>query len=85
VYDPPRRTVTRGVQSGVETTSTREFTAHGAGATRVDASIEWSVPVRYVAGLITAPLRRPLRRSLRAGLAAAKQLLESGPASLGAG
>jgi hypothetical protein len=75
VYDPPRRTVTRSVQSGIAATATRVFTptAHG---TRVDASIEWSVPIRYVARLVSAPLRRPYRRALRDGLDAARAALE---------
>jgi hypothetical protein len=74
--DPPRCTVTRAVQSGIETTSTREFVATAAGATRVVATVEWSVPIKLVAGLVTAPLRGPLRRSLRASLAAAKAAIE---------
>jgi len=75
VYDPPRRTVTRTVQSGIETVATREFTPTATG-TRVDASVAWSVPVRYVAGLVSAPLRRPYRRALRDGLEAARAALE---------
>jgi polyketide cyclase/dehydrase/lipid transport protein len=74
-YEPPRRTVTRGVQAGIATVATREFEAAGSG-TRVTATVEWTVPVRYVAALITAPLRGPLRRSLRASLAAAKHTVE---------
>ena len=80
-YDPPRRTVTRGQQSGIATRSTREFVRVPSG-TRIIATIEWSVPVKYVAALITSPLRRPLRRSLRHSLRTAKESLESGPASL---
>ena len=76
VHDPPRRTVTRGVQSGVTTTSTREFVESTSGATRVVATVEWSVPVKWVAGIVTAPLRGPLRRSLRASLASAKAEIE---------
>jgi len=75
-HDPPRRTVTRGVQSGVTTTSTREFVESTSGATRVVATVEWSVPVKWVAGIVTAPLRGPLRRSLRSSLAAAKAEIE---------
>jgi hypothetical protein len=75
VYDPPRRTVTRSVQSGIETTATREFAPTTAG-TRVDARVTWSVPVRYVAWLVSAPLRRPYRRALRDGLHAARAALE---------
>jgi uncharacterized membrane protein len=75
--DPPRRTVTRGVQSGIETTSTREFVASATGGTRVVATVEWSVPIKFLAGLVTAPLRGPLRRSLRESLAAAKAALEA--------
>ncbi len=75
-YDPPHRTVARGVQSGVSTTATREFEAI-RGGTRVTATVEWDVPVRYVARLISLPLRGPFRRSLRESLAAAKQALES--------
>jgi ligand-binding SRPBCC domain-containing protein len=74
-YDPPRRTVTRGLQSGVSTTATREFESVDGG-THVTASVEWDIPIRYVARLVTAPLRGPLRRSLRAGLAAAKGAFE---------
>jgi hypothetical protein len=81
-YDPPHRTMSRGLQSGISTTSTREFLAI-TGGTRVVATIEWSVPVKYVAAMITSPLRGPLRRSLRQGLRAAKEALETGPASLG--
>lgn len=74
-YLPPSRTVTRGVQVGIVTTSTREFLSSPRG-TRVLATVEWNVPVRYVAALITAPLRGPLRRSLRASLADAKHAIE---------
>jgi uncharacterized membrane protein len=74
--DPPRRTVTRGLQSGIETTSTREFVATARGGTRVVTTVEWSVPVKLVAGLVSAPLRGPLRRSLRQTLAAAKAAIE---------
>ena len=81
-YDAPHRTVTRGEQSGISTVSTRHFVPTTSSGTRVVATIEWSVPVKYVAALITSPLRRPLRRSLRHGLRAAKAALESGPASL---
>ena len=76
VYEPPRRTVTKSVQSGVETIATREFTPTATG-TRVDATVAWSVPIRYVAGLVAMPLRRPYRRALRAGLAAARAALEA--------
>jgi len=75
VYDPPHRTVTTSVQSGVETTATRAFTTTATG-TRVEASVTWSVPVRYVAGLVSAPLRRPYRQALRDGLEAARVALE---------
>ncbi|MCJ7436911.1 MAG: SRPBCC family protein [Acidimicrobiia bacterium] len=81
-YDAPHRTVTRGQQSGIGTVSTRHFVRTTGRGTRVVATIEWSVPVKYVAALITSPLRRPLRRSLRHSLGAAKAALESGPASL---
>jgi uncharacterized membrane protein len=74
--DPPRRTVTRGMQSGIETTATREFVAIGDHTTRVTATLEWKVPIKAVAGLVTAPLRGPLRRSVRASLAAAKAAIE---------
>lgn len=83
-YDAPHRTVTRGQQSGIGTVSTRQFVPTTGGGTRVVATIEWSVPVKYVAALITSPLRRPLRHSLRQSLRAAKDALESGPASLSA-
>ena len=75
-YDAPRRTVTRTKQSGVETTSTRLFAPNTTGGTRVVATVEWSVPVKYVSGLVSLPLRGPLRRSLRTSLAAAKAALE---------
>ncbi len=76
-YDPPRRTVTKGVQSGVSVVSTREFESLPHGGTRVTASVEWSVPVRYVAKVVEYPLRGPFRRSLREMLAAAKDAMES--------
>jgi hypothetical protein len=75
VYDPPTRTVTRSVQSGIETTATREFIAR-AGGTRVVATIEWEVPVRYVSRLVSAPLRGPYRRALREALHGARAALE---------
>ena len=81
-YDAPHRTVTRGLQSGIGTVATRHFVPTTGGGTRVVATIEWSVPVKYVAALSTSPLRRPLRRSLRHSLRAAQASLESGPASL---
>jgi hypothetical protein len=74
-FDPPHRTVTRGQQSGVTSTSTREFLTI-AGGTRVVATIEWSAPVKYLATIISLPLRGPMRRSLRHTLAAAKAELE---------
>ena len=76
-YDPPHRTVTQGQQSGVTSTATREFVPV-AGGTRVVATIEWSAPVKYLATIISSPLRRPLRRSLRHALDAAKSALEAG-------
>jgi len=81
-HRPPERTVTRGIQSGIETRSTRVFTPRGGGRTRVVTTVEWSVPIRYVGALVTAPLRGPLRRSIRAAHTTAKKRLESGPASL---
>ena len=75
-HDPPRRTVTRSVQSGVETTSTREFVETASAETRVVATIEWSAPVKFVSGIVGAPLRGPFRRSLRASLASAKTAIE---------
>ena len=75
VYEPPWRTVTRSVQSGVVTTATREFRAV-AGGTRVEASIAWDVPIRYVARLVSAPLRRPYRRALHDALHGARAALE---------
>ena len=77
VYEPPRRTVTRSVQSGVATTMTREFVPIDAG-TRVEASLEWVVPVRYVGAIVSAPLRRPYRRALRDALLGARAALEDG-------
>jgi hypothetical protein len=74
-YESPHRTVSRGVQSGITTTSTREFEPI-VGGTRLTATIEWEVPVRYVGRLVTAPLRGPLRRSLRETLHAAKDAIE---------
>jgi hypothetical protein len=76
VYDPPRRTVTRNVQSGVVTTMTREFEPLTS-VTRVVATVEWEIAVRYVARLISAPLRGPYRRGLRHALHAARDALES--------
>jgi uncharacterized membrane protein len=76
-HRPPERTVTRGVQSGVETRSIREFLPLADGRTRVVTTVEWSVPIRYVGALVTAPLRGPLRRSIRAAHAAARERLES--------
>jgi uncharacterized membrane protein len=76
-HDPPRRTVTKSVQSGVATTSTREFVPVDDGSTRVVATIEWTVPVKLVAGIVTAPLRGPFRRSLQTSLAAAKAAIEA--------
>lgn len=64
IYEPPHRTVTRSIQSGVETTATRAFVAV-PGGTHVVATIEWDVPIRYVARLVSAPLRGPYRRALR--------------------
>jgi uncharacterized membrane protein len=75
-YEFPHRTVSRGVQSGITTTSTREFTPTATG-TRVTATVEWDVPVRYVGRLVTAPIRGPIRRSLRETLQAAKVAIES--------
>ncbi len=75
VYNPPTRTVTRSVQSGIETTATREFLPLDGG-TRVVATIEWEVPVRYVARLVSAPLRGPYRRALREALQGARAALE---------
>jgi uncharacterized membrane protein len=74
-YDVPRRTVSRGVQAGITTTGTREFTATATG-TRVTATVEWDVPVRYLGRLVSAPLRGPMRRSLRETLQAAKVAIE---------
>lgn len=76
-HEPPHRTVTTGVQSGIATTSTREFLATSGTTTRVVATVEWSVPVKFVASLVTAPLRGPLRRSLRQSLAAARAAIET--------
>jgi carbon monoxide dehydrogenase subunit G len=75
-FDPPRRTVSRGIQSGIATTATREFDTTADG-TRVTATLEWAVPIRYVSRLVTAPLRGPFRRSLRRSLTAAKDAIES--------
>ena len=74
VYDPPRRTVTRNVQSGVITTLTRQFDPVDRG-TRVVATVEWEMPIRSLARIISAPLRGPYRRGLRAGLRAAHDAL----------
>ena len=51
VYEPPNRTVTRNVQAGVTTTTTRDFVPV-EGGTRVEACIEWAVVVRYVSGIV---------------------------------
>ena len=77
VFDPPHRTVTRAVQSGVEATTTREFRSLDGG-TRVEATIAWDVPIRYVAGIVSAPLRGPYRRALREGLDGARAAIEGG-------
>jgi uncharacterized protein YndB with AHSA1/START domain len=74
-YDPPHRTVTQGEQSGIRTTSTRIFVPIATG-TQVLATIEWSAPVKYLAAIVSSPLRGPLRRSLRHSLGAAKEALE---------
>jgi hypothetical protein len=74
VYDPPHRTVTRNVQSGVVTTMVREFRPVGD-TTRVTATVEWEIPVRSVARIISAPLRGPYRRGLRTTLHAAREAL----------
>jgi uncharacterized protein YndB with AHSA1/START domain len=76
-YDPPHRTVTRTKQSGVETTSTRLFAPNTSGGTRVVATVEWSVPVKYFGAIVSLPLRGPLRRSLRTSLATAKDAIEA--------
>jgi uncharacterized protein YndB with AHSA1/START domain len=76
-YEPPHRTVTRNVQSGVTTTMTREFVAVDGG-TRVEARLEWGVPARFVGGLVSWPLRGPYRRALRRALRAARDALEHG-------
>jgi uncharacterized protein YndB with AHSA1/START domain len=76
VYEPPHRTVTENVQSGVRTTVTREF-APIDGGTRVKACLEWHVSVRYVAGIVSWPLRRPYRRGLRDALEGARAELEN--------
>lgn len=77
VYDPPSRTVTRNTQSGVVTTMIREFEAVGD-TTRVTATVEWEIPVRSLARLISVPLRGPYRRGLRDTLDAARQALTAG-------
>ena len=77
VYEPPHRTVTENVQSGVRTTLTREFVPIDGG-TRVEACLEWHVSVRYVAGIVSWPLRRPYRRGLRDALEGARAELEHG-------
>lgn len=77
-HEPPHRMVTLGRQSGIATTSTRDFVATTARTTLVVATIEWTVPVKYVAALVSAPLRGPLRRSLRASLTSAKDAIEGG-------
>jgi len=74
VYDPPSRTVTRNIQSGVVTTMTREFEPVGD-HTRVTATVEWEIPVRSLARLISTPLRGPYRRGLRDTLHAAREAM----------
>jgi uncharacterized protein YndB with AHSA1/START domain len=74
-YEPPHRTVTRNVQSGVTTTVTREFVPVDGG-TRVEARLEWQVPTRFVGGLVSWPLRGPYRRALRRALLGARDALE---------
>ncbi len=75
VYEPPARTVTRSVQSGIQTTATREFVPRGDG-TRVVATIEWEAPVRYLSRVVAAPLRGPYRRALREALDGARAAIE---------
>ena len=75
VYEPPTRTVTQSVQSGIATTATREFVPLDDG-TRVVATIEWDVPVRYLSRVVSAPLRGPYRRALRETLNGARAALE---------
>jgi hypothetical protein len=75
-YERPHRTVSRGIQSGIEITSTRDFQPIASG-TRVTATVEWDVPVRYVGRLVSAPIRGPLRRSLRETLQATKNAIEA--------
>jgi hypothetical protein len=77
-HDPPRRTVTEGVQSGVSVIASRAFEATEHGTTIVTATLEWSAPVRYVAKLVELPLRTPYRRSLHDMLTAAKAAIEEG-------
>ena len=77
VYDPPSRTVTRNIQSGVVTTMIREFQPVGD-RTRVTATVEWEIPVRSLARLISTPLRGPYRRGLRNTLDAARHALAAG-------
>ena len=76
VYEAPHRTVTRSVSSGVATIATIATIATRAfvtvpGGTRVVATIEWDVAIRYVSRLVSAPLRGPYRRALRDTLASA--------------
>jgi len=75
VFERPTRTVSRSVQAGIESTATREFVAVPAG-TRVVATVEWTVPVRYVGRLVSAPLRGPYRRGLATSLRAARDAIE---------
>jgi hypothetical protein len=70
VYEAPHRTVTRSVSSGVATIAIRAFVTV-PGGTRVVATIEWDVAIRYVSRLVSAPLRGPYRRALRDTLAGA--------------
>jgi hypothetical protein len=75
VYEPPTRTVARGYESGLATTTTRLFEGTERG-TLVTTFVEWQLMSRFLGTLFTSQLRRPLRRSLHASLAAAKDAIE---------
>lgn len=75
VYEPPFRTVTRSVQSGVFTTVTRDFIPV-EGGTQLRATLEWDVPLRALTRVVAAPLRGPTKRALRDGLLAARDAIE---------
>ena len=72
--DDRTRLLVQGMTGRDGSFHTRQMVEYG---TRVVAGIEWEVPVRYVAGLVSAPLRGPYRRALREALHGARAALEA--------